>query len=416
MNNMMTLQHTQIKASFETSTHFVGHVYKKTLFKSLLGMVSMFALNKIVVELDRIQYCGNDPSSCGCSMRSTHDLPYACKLSSYVVSSIPLKLVHTFWRRLHFSDQGLCAAKVSINDEIDTIRKRFKDVDVGSKVTLKSKLREIAYPEENSMFPPPSKVKTKGASKKGLKRSERSTKRDPSYWEYVDAFHSSQSNNTSVKPSASCYEPSKPARIIPMLDQFAPFIQGFIEDVVDVKADGNCGYRSADDLLGMGEESWPMVPNELIKELGKWSHDFIKLFGGTERFEHVRMLLHVDGFSQVGVDKWMDITDMGYVITSRYNVIVVSLSRQQSMTFFPLRSQSPPNSSVHRMICIGHVFENHFVQVYLKEYCPLPPVVLLWSSNCLPQAKQWPTAYIGMIHQYMSLMTIRREYVDQKED
>ncbi|XP_028214961.1 uncharacterized protein LOC114397023 [Glycine soja] len=32
MNNMMTLQHTQIKASFETSTHVVGHVFKaKTL-------------------------------------------------------------------------------------------------------------------------------------------------------------------------------------------------------------------------------------------------------------------------------------------------------------------------------------------------------------------------------------------------
>ena len=29
---------------------------------------------------------------------------------------------------------------------------------------------------------------------------------------------------------------------------------------------------------------------------------------------------------QVGVDKWMDITNMGYVIASRYNVIIVSLS------------------------------------------------------------------------------------------
>jgi len=67
---------------------------------------------------------------------------------------------------------------------------------------------------------------------------------------------------------------------------------------------------------------------------------------------------------QVGVDKWMDITDMGYVITSRYNIIVVLLSRQQSMTFFPLRSQPPPNSFVHRMICVGHVFGNHFVQVH----------------------------------------------------
>ena len=67
---------------------------------------------------------------------------------------------------------------------------------------------------------------------------------------------------------------------------------------------------------------------------------------------------------QVSVDKGMDIMDMRYVIASRYNVIVVSLSRQQSMTFFPLRSQPPPNSSVHRMICVGHMFGNHFVQVH----------------------------------------------------
>ncbi|KAH1238487.1 hypothetical protein GmHk_08G023144 [Glycine max] len=188
-----------------------------------------YALNEIAAELDRIQYCGNDLSSYGCSMRSMHGLPCACELSSYVVASIPLESVHMFWRRLHFSDQGLCEAEVS-------------------------------------------------------------------------------------------------------------------------------------------------------------------------------------------VDKWMDITDMGYVIASRYNVIVVSLSRQQSMTFFSLRSQPPPNSSVHRMICVDHVFGNHFVQVYLKDHCPLPPVALLWSSNCLLQAKQWRTAYIGRIQQYMNLMTIRREYVDLNED
>ena len=76
-----------------------------------------------------------------------------------------------------------------------------------------------------------------------------------SYWEYVDAYHSVQNSNTSVRPNASSFEPSKPARMIPMLDQFASFIQGFIRDVVDVKADGNCGYRSIAALLGMGEDS-----------------------------------------------------------------------------------------------------------------------------------------------------------------
>ncbi|KAH1243401.1 hypothetical protein GmHk_07G020485 [Glycine max] len=227
-----------------------------------------------------------------------------------------------------------------------------------------------------------------------------------------------------------------------MLDQFAPFIQGFIRDVVDVKADGNCGYRSIAILLGMGEDSWPLVRNELIKELGRWSHEYMNLFGGTERFEQLKLSLLVDGFSKVRVDKWMDITEMGYVIASRYNVILVSLSRQQSMTFFPLRSQQPPDSSGHRMICVGHVFGNHFVQynnyamtslvhltrsphdiifvhvqhVYLKDHCPLPSPALLWSSNCYSQAKKWTTPYISRMQQYTSLMSFKRHYVDLNED
>ncbi|KAH1193483.1 hypothetical protein GmHk_19G054522 [Glycine max] len=245
------------------------------------------------------------------------------------------------------------------------------------------------------MCPPPSKVNTKGASKKLMKISQRSTKCDLSYWEYVDAFHFVQSNNSSVKCSALSSEPPKPTRIIPMLDQFVPFIQDFIHNVVDVKADGNCGYRSIAD-------SWPLVCNELIKELGRWSHDYTNLFGGTERFEQLRLSLLVDGFSKVSVDKWMDITEMGYVIASQYNVILVSLSRKQSMTFFPLRSQSPPNSSVHRMIYV--------------DRCPLSPLALLWSTNCYSQAKQWPTPYISRMQQYTSLMSFKRDYVDLNED
>ncbi|KAH1197661.1 hypothetical protein GmHk_18G051392 [Glycine max] len=152
--------------------------------------------------------------------------------------------------------------------------------------------------------------------------------------------------------------------------------------------------------------------NELIKELGKWSQDYIKIFGGTKRYEQLRLSLHVDGLSKVSMDKWMDITDMGYVIASRYNVILVSLSRQQSFTFFPLRSRPPADSSAHRMICVDHVFDSHFVQVYLKDRCLLPPMALLWSSNSYPEAKQWPTAYVGRMQHYLSLMTINTTHVD----
>ena len=68
---------------------------------------------------------------------------------------------------------------------------------------------------------------------------------------------------------------------------------------MDVKADGNCGYRSIAGLLGMGEESWSLVRNHLLKELAKFSYDYIKLFGGTGRFDEFRRPLLVDGLTKV---------------------------------------------------------------------------------------------------------------------
>ncbi|KAH1209846.1 hypothetical protein HKD37_15G043184 [Glycine soja] len=244
---------------------------------------------------------------------------------------------------------------------METISKRFEKLDVCGKVTLKSKLREIAYLDQNFMCPPPEKVNTKGVQKKLMNRNQRSTKRHPSYWEYVDVLHFVKNTNSSVKRSASSSDQPNPRKIMPTLDQFQPFIHDFIDNIVDVKADGNCGYQSIIALLGMGEDSWSLVHNHLLKELAKWSDDYIKLFGDIDRFEELRRSLLVDGLSKVTVDKLMDITEIGYVIVSRYNVILVSLSRQQSMAFFPLRSQPPTDFPVHCIICIDHVYGNHFV-------------------------------------------------------
>ncbi|KAH1189863.1 hypothetical protein GmHk_20G057546 [Glycine max] len=209
MNNIITLQHTEIKTSFETSTHVVGHVFKVTLYKKLLGMVS----------------------------------------------------------RLSFSHQGLSEPEVSITEEMKTISKRFEELDVCGEVTLKSKLSEITYLEQ-----------------------------------------------------------------------------------------------------------------------------------------------------KVTMDKWMNITDMGYVIASRYNVILISLSLQQSMMFFPLISQPPRDCFVHRVICIVHVCDNHFVQVFLRDDCPLLPMALLWSIHCHYQAKQWSTSYISRMQLYTNLIRLTTHFVDLGED
>ncbi|KAH1198921.1 hypothetical protein GmHk_18G052395 [Glycine max] len=123
----------------------------------------------------------------------------------------------------------------------------------------------------------------------------------------------------------------------------------------------------------MGEDSWSLVCTHLLKELGKFSYEYMKLFGGKERFEELRMSLLVDGLTKVTRDKWMDIIDMRYVIASRYNV-------------------------------------------YLKDRCPLPPVALLWFNNCHPQTKQWSTPYISRMQHYKSFMMFKRDYVDINDD
>ena len=215
-------------------------------------MVSRYALNEIAAEYECVAYAGKNPSCCGCVMRSTHDLPCACELFKYVVSSIPLETIHIFWRRLSFSDQELYETQVIITEEMEIISKCFEQLDVCGKVHLKSKLREIAYPDMNSLCPPSKKVKTKGAPKKPLTKQQKSTKCDPSYWEYVDVLHSVQNSNSSVKCSASSSEEPIQRWNIPMLDQFHLCMQDSIENIIDVKAYGNYGYRAIATLFGYG--------------------------------------------------------------------------------------------------------------------------------------------------------------------
>ena len=101
---------------------------------------------------------------------------------------------------------------------------------------------------------------------------------------------------------------------------------------MDVKADDNCGYHAIVVLLGMGEDSWLLVHNHLLKELDKWSDEYINLLGSIDKFEKLKRSLLVDGlsivcnlcfvfylfkfsltkcnpynwFMQVTMDKWMD--------------------------------------------------------------------------------------------------------------
>lgn len=62
--------------------------------------------------------------------------------------------------------------------------------------------------------------------------------------------------------------------------QFPDHIRPFINDIVDVKSDGNYGFIVIASLHGHGEDGWPMVRRDLENEIkGSKSSLYEKLFG-----------------------------------------------------------------------------------------------------------------------------------------
>jgi len=49
---------------------------------------------------------------------------------------------------------------------------------------------------------------------------------------------------------------------------------------------------------------------------------------------YMENLLIIFTYLQASVEKWMTIPDMGYVIASKYNVILICLSLKQNVTIF----------------------------------------------------------------------------------
>ncbi|XP_073223516.1 uncharacterized protein [Cicer arietinum] len=178
------------------------------------------------------------------------------------------------------------------------------------------------------MCPPVAKVKTKGAPKKGkskVSKRDKSTKRDPSWWEYVDASVRCSDTNACSTISTSKVEKLAPRPSIqklaprPSIQKLAPRpsiqeltprpsvskvqqprvilfkdwlsieIHKFIDDIIDVGDDGNCGYRAVAALLGMGENCSVFICQQCVVELQEFMFHYGILFGGEN---YVRQLIH----------------------------------------------------------------------------------------------------------------------------
>jgi hypothetical protein len=149
---------------------------------------------------------------------------------------------------------------------------------------MKERFREFAYPKTTSILPPPREVKTKGANKRThLTQRERSTQREPSYFEHMERRHQSIAGSSSQKsgrksnqsPAPRPTPPPRPAaaplarKWHPDVKQLPPFMPDYFEDVINVKGDGNCGFRAAALVRGKSVDDHIMIRLDLIIELNR---------------------------------------------------------------------------------------------------------------------------------------------------
>jgi len=245
------------------------------------------------------------------------------------------------------------------------------------------------------MRPLPNKVTTKGAPRKD-KQNILSTRCSPSLWEIVDSqeqeTQSSQkkstgtsrnsarkSNMSPTPPKPIPKNPKKPTPVkvhIPHKDQIPIWMHDFIKKVRDVPGDGYCGFRAVAVLRNLIVDNHQLIRYNLYKGLvGVENARYLRMINDDRRYKEVSDALSYGDIGNAPRDKWMTMSDMGFLLAQKFNQTVVVLSIGKSETYFPLCGPPP---SIDLLMCLAYVNDNHFMALDLKDDCPIPPTSALW--------------------------------------
>jgi histone-lysine N-methyltransferase SETD2 len=208
-------------------------------------------------------------------------------------------------------------------------------------------------------------------------------------------------------------EPS-PTPIIPRIEEMPKFMHPYIDDIVDVVGDGWCGYRCMALEYSGHEDNFELIKFHMLKELNLHKETYMKVYATEKRFNYIRDALYppkrkILPGHVAPMDKWLTFPDMGHILATHYNRVVVELTEpgaRISETFFPLRGK-PPSNPEKNLVCFGLV-PGHFFLVKLKEGCPLPPTCLEWKNHRSEEAAEWEypfmdrqSTYVDLIAQHM---------------
>ncbi|KAK9157185.1 hypothetical protein Scep_003759 [Stephania cephalantha] len=136
-----------------------------------------------------------------------------------------------------------------------------------------------------------------------------------------------------------------------------------VEAIIDVVSDGNCGYRCIASGLRLADvDGWRIVRRRMYDEIIGYEDLWREVLGSS--FETVKNAVHCSEKQEgASFKEWLTLPDMGLLVSTAFNVILVNLSHGSASTFLPLRST--PTSSLHNRLIIAMANERniHWVRV-----------------------------------------------------
>ncbi|XP_012839891.1 PREDICTED: uncharacterized protein LOC105960271 [Erythranthe guttata] len=346
---------------------------------------------------------------CSCAIGTTHGLPCRHELHEYVVVNkcpIPLELIGSYWKHMSMEPVATTDQVIlpTIDEELSEYQKLFECADLDAKTRLRNHLRHFTHPEKTNLTEPRKKLLAKLIPVLMRLRGHSN-----------DSFNTipTQESGKSTIPTQESFKPlfedadvGLPPGLIgknKYIDTIHPRFRMHVREIINVGSDGHCGFRAVASMMGFGEHEWGRVRDDMLRELTSNFSTYTTMHRGEETVRSMQAI--VSNWDVPATrDHWMSFPNMGHVIASTYNIVLVYLSKYQCLTFLPL-SSDPKLFSERQEHGMAFVDNCHFVHVVLNKNCPIPPIAGYWYRCHDPKADGWkPAEMDGRITTFRELI------------
>ncbi|CAO2837272.1 unnamed protein product [Amaranthus hypochondriacus] len=196
-------------------------------------------------------------------------------------------------------------------------------------------------------------------------------------------------------------EDVKAANEFPYKEQVPTLMMKNLEKWKNVEGDGNCGFRCVADARYKNEYAWNSVRKELLIEITNHPHTYKCIYGlnlnDSFNIALERIKWEAGEFKK---EKWMHADDL-FAIATKFNYVVISYKEKfdkneklddgYCSTILPLRAEfgvSKPKAEL-AIVLIG----KHYIRLFMKDDCPLPPIDNRWLENRDESVEGWEKIY-----------------------